>query len=247
MPAMLIDCRGRLIPSGRFPEPWLTNRDGLLAIGGDLEPATLLEAYRRGIFPWSVDPISWWSPDPRAIIEFGEFRWSRRRQRYLRNGGFTFTFDTAFTRVMTECARPAPGRRSTWISPEFIRAYTRLHELGHAHSVECWQGTALVGGVYGVAVGGLFAGESMFSRVSNASTLALAVLLFALRSGGFVLFDTQVISPHTASLGAREIPRREYLARLAEAVKQAASFPTHPSSLSTLFSQECGPPGSERR
>ncbi|RCK77834.1 MAG: Leucyl/phenylalanyl-tRNA--protein transferase [Candidatus Ozemobacter sibiricus] len=230
MSPILIDCRGRLIPSGRFPEPWLANRDGLVALGGDLEPETLLAAYRRGIFPWSVDPISWWSPDPRAIIEFHEFRWSKRRQRYLRNGGFTFTFDTAFTRVMTECARSVPGRRSTWISPEFIRAYSRLHELGHAHSVECWQGTALVGGVYGVAVGGLFAGESMFSRVSNASTLALAVLLRALQDSGFVLFDTQVLSPHTASLGAREIPRRDYLARLAQAVKLPCTFPRHPPS-----------------
>lgn len=224
MSSPLIDCRGRLIPSGRFPEPRLANPDGLLALGGDLEPATLLDAYRQGIFPWSVDPISWWSPDPRAIIEFAEFRFSRRRARYLRNGRFRFSFDEAFGAVMKECARAAPGRRSTWISPAFIRAYTRLHDLGHAHSVECWLEDRLVGGVYGVAVGGLFAGESMFSRVSNASTLALAVLLGHLRERGFTLFDSQVISPHTASLGAREIPREEYLERLRQAVTQPCTF-----------------------
>lgn len=235
MASILIDCRGRLILSGRFPKPSLSDSDGLLAIGGDLEPETLLQAYRNGIFPWSVNPITWWSPDPRAIIEFSEFRWNRRRQRYLRNGGFSFTFDVAFTQVMQECARPAPGRRTTWISPEFIQAYTRLHNLGHAHSIECWKDGNLVGGVYGVAIGGFFAGESMFSRVSNASTLALAVLLFSLKESGFVLFDTQVITPHTSFLGAREIPRKEYLARLAVAIEKKVVFPKHPLTIDNLL------------
>jgi len=224
MPVFLLDSKGRLIRNGRFPDPQKADGNGLLAIGGDLEPESLLAAYRQGIFPWSVDPISWWSPDPRAIIEFDEFKISSRRARYFRSSGFNFTFDRAFRDVVTGCAQPATGRDSTWISPQFVEAYTRLHLLGHAHSVECWNADILVGGVYGVSIGGFFAGESMFHIEANASTLALALLLERLKKSGFVLFDTQMVTSHTESLGAREIPRLAYLKRLGEAVAKECSF-----------------------
>ncbi|HNS09326.1 MAG TPA: leucyl/phenylalanyl-tRNA--protein transferase [Candidatus Ozemobacteraceae bacterium] len=207
-----------------FPDPENADDDGLLAIGGDLRPETLLKAYRSGIFPWTVRPISWWSPDPRAIFEIENFTLSTRMQRVFRSGRFTFSLDRCFTRVMEGCAAPAPGRESTWISPEFIAAYTRLHKIGYAHSAEVWHGGQLAGGVYGVAIGGFFAGESMFHTVSNASTMALAFLIEHLKKQGFELFDSQVISPHTASLGAIEICRKDYLFRLSRALAKSCSF-----------------------
>lgn len=207
-----------------FPDPENADDDGLLAIGGDLRPETLLKAYRSGIFPWTVRPISWWSPDPRAIFEIENFTLSTRMQRVFRSGRFTFSLDRCFTRVMEGCAAPAPGRESTWISPEFISAYTRLHKIGYAHSAEVWHGGQLAGGVYGVAIGGFFAGESMFHTVSNASTMALAFLIEHLKKQGFELFDSQVISPHTASLGAIEICRKDYLFRLSRALAKSCSF-----------------------
>ncbi len=207
-----------------FPDPENADDDGLLAIGGDLRPETLLKAYRSGIFPWTVKPITWWSPDPRAIFEIHNFRLSRRMQRLFRSGRFSFTLDRCFTRVMEECAAPAPGRESTWISPEFIAAYTRLHKMGYAHSAEVWFGEQLAGGIYGVSIGGFFAGESMFHTVSNASTMALAWLMEHLKKQGFILFDSQVISPHTASLGAVEICRKDYLSRLIPALDKSCSF-----------------------
>ncbi|HMM59521.1 MAG TPA: leucyl/phenylalanyl-tRNA--protein transferase, partial [Candidatus Rifleibacterium sp.] len=139
-----------------FPEPENADDDGLLAVGGDLRPETMLKAYRSGIFPWTVKPISWWSPDPRAIFEIASFRLSTRMQRLFRSGRFSFSLDRCFTRVMEGCAAPAPGRESTWISPEFISAYTRLHKMGYAHSAEVWLGEQLVGGIYGVSIGGFF-------------------------------------------------------------------------------------------
>ncbi len=207
-----------------FPDPENADDDGLLAIGGDLRPETLLKAYRSGIFPWTVRPISWWSPDPRAIFEIENFTLSTRMQRVFRSGRFTFSLDRCFTRVMEGCAAPAPGRESTWISPEFIAAYTRLHKIGYAHSAEVWHGGQLAGGLYGVAIGGFFAGESMFHTVSNASTMALAFLIEHLKKQGFELFDSQVISPHTASLGAIEICRKDYLFRLSRALAKSCSF-----------------------
>lgn len=207
-----------------FPDPENADDDGLLAVGGDLRPETLLKAYRSGIFPWTVRPISWWSPDPRAIFEIADFRLSKRMQRLFRSGRFTFSLDGCFTRVMEECAAPAPGRESTWISPEFITAYTRLHKMGYAHSAEVWLDKELAGGLYGVAIGGFFAGESMFHKFSNASTMALAFLIEHLKKRGFELFDSQVISPHTASLGAIEIPRKDYLQRLSTALGKSCSF-----------------------
>ena len=157
----------------RFPSPRLADAEGLVAVGGDLSAARLLLAYRSGIFPWSVEPVSWWAPDPRAIFEMDGFHVSRSLEKIIRKGVFTITRDRAFRQVMEECAAPAPGRESTWISPEFIAAYTALHKLGHAHSLECWQDGHLAGGVYGVAIGGFFAAESMFHRASNASKAAL--------------------------------------------------------------------------
>jgi leucyl/phenylalanyl-tRNA---protein transferase len=208
----------------QFPSPRLADAEGLVAIGGDLSVPRLLLAYRSGIFPWTVDPITWWSPNPRAIFALDGFHVSRSLARVIRRGAFRITVDRAFQRVMKGCAASAPGRRSTWISPEFIEAYTELHEQGHAHSLECWQGRRLVGGIYGVTVGGLFAGESMFHRVNDASKVALFHLIEHLRQQGFVLFDIQMLTPITAQLGGITIPREEYLQRLARAVGTPACF-----------------------
>jgi leucyl/phenylalanyl-tRNA--protein transferase len=209
----------------RFPRPETADEDGLVAIGGDLAPATLLRAYREGIFPWSDRPaITWWSPDPRAILPLDGLHVSRSLARLIRRGVFRVAFDTDFRGVIEGCAAPRPGRESTWISPAFIRAYTRLHELGWAHSAECWDGGRLVGGIYGVAIGGWFGGESMFSAEPNASKVALVKLLERLRGCGYLLFDAQVMNPHLASLGAVDIPRTEYLRRLAEATAARCSF-----------------------
>jgi leucyl/phenylalanyl-tRNA--protein transferase len=208
----------------RFPSPRLADGEGMVAIGGDLSVSRLLLAYRSGIFPWTVDPITWWSPEPRAIFELDGFHVSRSLARVIRQNIFRPSVDRAFRRVMECCAAPAKGRRSTWISPEFIEAYTQLYQQGHAHSLECWQGRQLVGGVYGVAVGGLFAGESMFHRVSDASKVALFHLIEHLRRQGFVLFDIQMLTPITAQLGGVTIPRAEYLRRLAKATAKPVSF-----------------------
>jgi leucyl/phenylalanyl-tRNA--protein transferase len=205
-------------------EPELADKNGLLAVGGDLRPATLLDAYRRGVFPWYDDstPICWWSPDPRAIIPLDGLHVSRRLARTLRSGTFEVMANRDFAGVIRGCAhRPGEG---TWITADMIDAYERLHRLGHAHSVEVWRDGALVGGVYGVAVGGAFAGESMFHRVPDASKVALVRLLERLTERGFQLFDIQFLTPHTARMGGVEVPRREYLARLASVVDLAVSF-----------------------
>ena len=208
----------------RFPDPRSADRDGLLALGGDLSVPRLLLAYRSGIFPWTVDPITWWSPDPRGIFELGQFHVPRSLARVLRRQPFEITVDKAFREVMAGCAQPAPGRRGTWITPEFVEAYVALHRQDHAHSVECWQAGKLAGGVYGVACGGLFAGESMFHRVSDASKIALHHLVARLRERGFALFDIQMVTPITRQLGAVEIPRTEYLQRLTAAVQLQCAF-----------------------
>ncbi len=208
----------------RFPSPHSADAEGLVAVGGDLSVPRLLLAYRSGIFPWTVDPITWWSPEPRGIFELDRFHVSRSLARVIRKGVFHTTVDRAFRRVMEGCAARERHRRSTWISPEFIEDYTQLHEQGHAHSLECWQGWRLVGGVYGVALGGFFAGESMFHRVSDASKVVLFHLIEHLRRRGFVLFDIQMLTPITAQLGGITIPREEYLRRLAHAVRMPVSF-----------------------
>jgi len=207
-----------------FPDPESAGPEEPVAIGGDLSVPRLLAAYRSGIFPWTVDPVSWWSPDPRAIFELEGFHVPRSLARTLKQRPYEVTYDRAFPQVMQGCATPAPGRRRTWIAPKFIAAYTELHAAGHAHSVECWRGAELVGGVYGVQIGGLFAGESMFHRADGASKVALFHLVQRLRERGFLLFDIQQVTPTTKLLGAVEIPRRQYLRRLRAAVAQACVF-----------------------
>lgn len=207
----------------QFPDPRLANAKGLVAIGGDLSPERLLVAYRNGVFPWTVSPISWWSPDPRAILDLDQLHISDSLRKILRKKIFEISIDRAFPQVIRSCAR-APGRSDTWITPEFIEAYTRLYEQGHAHSLECWHDGELAGGIYGVAVGGLFAGESMFHRVSNASKVALYHLVEHLRERGFRLFDIQMLTPVTRQMGGTTIPRDEYLRRLAQAVQKDCEF-----------------------
>ncbi len=205
-----------------FPHPRLALQDGLLAVFGDLSVERLLLAYRSGIFPWSADPLTWWSPDPRGIIEPAHFHTPRSLARTLRRNVFEVTRDKAFRRVMNGCAQQDRG--GSWIGPEFIEAYARLHEAGHAHSVECWRNGDLVGGIYGVTVGGLFAGESMFHSVSDASKVALHHLVRHLLRRDYALFDIQMVTPITRRLGAVEISREDYLHRLAAAVELPRVF-----------------------
>ena len=207
-----------------FPNLQTANREGLLALGGDLSVPRLLLAYRSGIFPWTDEPLTWWSPDPRAIFELDQFHPPRRLEPKLRRNPFKITFDLDFSAVIHACAEPGLGRESTWISPRFIAAYLELHRQGHAHSVEVWEGEALVGGIYGVGIAGFFAGESMFHRVTDASKIALCHLIEHLRGRKFELFDTQVLSPLTARLGAIEIRRRDYLERLESALRNPTQF-----------------------
>ena len=200
--------------------------NGLLAMGGDLSVEWLLDAYRHGIFPWfnPGEPILWWSPDPRMVLVPDEIRVTRSLARRNRNGGFEVRIDTAFADVMRACAGPRDGADGTWISPEMIAAYTRLHQAGYAHSVETWHKGALVGGLYGVAVGRMFYGESMFSRIADASKVALVRLARQLQRWEFGLIDCQMETPHLASLGARTLPRAAFTTRLAELV----NLPHHP-------------------
>jgi len=206
-----------------FPDHRSANREGLLALGGDLSVPRLLLAYRSGIFPWTDDPLTWWSPDPRAIFEINSFRPPKRLESKLRQHPFDLTIDRDFVAVINACADPAPGRESTWITARFIEAYGELHRQGQGHSVEVWHKGSLVGGIYGIAIQGFFAGESMFHRETDASKIALCHLMEHLRAQKFELFDTQVLSPLTARLGAIEIRRRDYLERL----KSALHNPTH--------------------
>jgi leucyl/phenylalanyl-tRNA---protein transferase len=214
----------RLGDAHEFPNPERADAGGLVALGGDLSVGRLLAAYRHGIFPWSVNPITWWSPDPRGIIELDAFHISESLGKIIRRQTFEVTFDKAFQEVMQACATPGPKRRGRWITKEFIEAYTELHKQGHAHSVECWKGGELVGGIYGVAIGGLFAGESMFHLVDNASKVALYHLIGHLRKCDFRLFDIQMVTAATKPLGARAISRGEYLKRLSVAVAKDCSF-----------------------
>jgi len=197
------------------PDAALKQPNGLLAVGGDLSPARLLEAYHHGIFPWFNDddePILWWSPDPRAVMPPANVKISRSLRRRLTRGDFTVTMDLAFGDVVAGCAGPRSGATGTWITPAMQAAYCQLHQLGYAHSVETWLDEQLVGGLYGVGLGRMFYGESMFSRVSDASKFAMVRLAQQLLCWGFVMIDCQVMNPHMASLGAVEMPRREFLA-----------------------------------
>ena len=204
-------------------EPERADETGLVAIGGDLEPATLVQAYRSGVFPWygEGDPILWWSPDPRGVFELDGLYVSRRLARTIRSGKFRLTVDTAFRDVLHACADRDGG---TWLTKAMLAAYMRLHHLGIAHSVEAWHDGELAGGIYGVALGGFFAGESMFARAADASKVAMVYLFEHLRHRGYQLFDTQVLTGHTARMGAVEIPRKEYLARLRRALACRVTF-----------------------
>jgi leucyl/phenylalanyl-tRNA--protein transferase len=207
-----------------FPPVDEADDEGLLAIGGDLSPERLLLAYRSGIFPWFEEglPVLWWSPDPRAIIELDELHVSRRLTRTLKGNRFRLTLDHAFERVMRGCAEARV--EGTWITESMIEAYCKLHELGHAHSVEVWQDGELAGGIYGVSIGGFFAGESMFYHRRDASKVALVHLVGLLRNCGFRLFDVQILNEHTARFGGKEISRDEYLRRLRAAIKIQAQL-----------------------
>jgi len=206
----------------RFPPTDFASPEGLLAVGGDLRAERLLEAYRHGIFPWYNDgqPILWWSPDPRAVLFPDKLKVSRSLRKTIRRGDFTVTFDTRFAEVMQQCAAPRQQhpQGGTWITPEMFEAYVRLHDLGYAHSVESWRDGVLVGGLYGVSLGGAFFGESMFARTTDASKVALVWLLRQLQVWGFRLVDCQLPSPHLSSLGAEEIRRGEFLDHLANAL-----------------------------
>ena len=207
-----------------FPDADQADREGLVAIGGDMSVERLLLAYRSGIFPWTVDPITWWSPQPRAILEFGNFHASTSLKKLLRRQQFTITLNQAFAQVMEGCAATRPNRRETWITPEFIEAYTKLHRRGWAQSLECWQDGVLAGGIYGVSIGGFFAGESMFYRVSNASKVALFQLVEHLKRRGYELFDLQMLTTITRQLGGVNIARQDYLRRLKKALEKPCNF-----------------------
>jgi leucyl/phenylalanyl-tRNA--protein transferase len=213
-----------------FPpvEEALREPDGLLAAGADLSPARLLDAYGRGIFPWfgEGDPLLWWSPDPRMVLFLREVHISRSLRRVLRSGQYTVTLDRAFGKVMAGCAAPREDEAGTWITVEMRQAYARLAALGHAHSVEVWatDGT-LAGGLYGVSIGRMFYGESMFSAQPDASKVALAGLAAQLERWAFELIDCQMSTSHLASLGAREISRDEFLRH----VRRLTALPSPPS------------------
>ena len=211
-----------LEPGDPFPpvERALRDPNGLLAAGGDLSPERLLAAYRRGISPWfgDEDPLLWWSPDPRMVLFARELHVARSLRRVLRSGRYTVTFDRAFRGVMDGCAEPRRDEAGTWITEEMVAAYTTLARLGFAHSVETWRDGSLVGGLYGVAIGRMFYGESMFSRATDASKVALVTLVRQLERWDFELIDCQMSTSHLASLGAREVPRAQFLTQLARLV-----------------------------
>lgn len=202
-----------------FPdvEAALREPNGLLAAGGDLSPSRLLDAYRHGIFPWFSDgePVLWWSPDPRMVFATEQIHISTKLRRCLRHSNWTITADGDFARVVRACAAPRPTQPTTWITRPMRLAYETLHELGHAHSIEVHDGPDLVGGIYGVAVGKMFFGESMFSARTNGSKIALIALGAGLREWGFPMIDAQVASPHLISMGAQELPRRQFVAAIA--------------------------------
>jgi leucyl/phenylalanyl-tRNA--protein transferase len=209
-------------------DPETADEQGLVGVGADLEPETLLNAYAHGVFPTRFAPYDdpslpmfWWSPDPRAVIELDSLHLSRRLIRKMRTGMFRISYDLDFSGVLAGCADRAEG---TWLTDDMVAAYERLHQIGHAHSVEVWHEQSLAGGTYGVSLGGLFAAESMFHRVTDASKVALAALVSRLTERGFTLLDIQMMTPHTQRMGAVEITRAEYLRRLAHALTIDTTF-----------------------
>jgi leucyl/phenylalanyl-tRNA---protein transferase len=211
----------RLVEEPIFPPPDYADPSGLLAVGGDLSNERLLEAYRLGIFPWYSDdqPILWWSPDPRLVLDLRDFKISRSLRKTLKKGVFQVTFDHAFEEMIRACAVvPREAQNGTWITDEMREAYVKLHGLGYAHSVESWFGGKLAGGLYGVSLGKCFFGESMFHLKTDASKVALATLVEKLKSWDFHFIDSQMTTEHMLRLGAKELPRRIFLKRLQSAL-----------------------------
>ncbi len=228
-------------PDHPFPDPELAESapNGLLAVGGDLHPQRLLNAYRHGIFPWySQDqPILWWSPDPRMVLFPGEIHVARSLRRQMRRGGLELRIDSDFAGVLDGCAAPRRDDEGTWLTPEMRAAYLALHRMGRAHSFELWQDQRLVGGLYGVALGRMFFGESMFSRIPSASRIVLVYLCEHLSANGFPVIDCQIHNSHLERMGAREIPRAQFQRLLAEAVEapsESTTWQTPPLDCSAL-------------
>jgi leucyl/phenylalanyl-tRNA---protein transferase len=202
-----------------FPDPKISPGDCPLAIGRDLTAELMLKGYRKGIFAWSSNPATWWSPDPRAIIELDGLYVSRRLARKIRQSPFLVTVDQAFEEVIYNCSLPREHEDETWITEEFFECFRELFQKGYAHSVECWGEEGLVGGVFGVAVGGFFSAESMFHKASDSSKIALYYLVELLRLAGYALLDIQVLTLHTQSMGGILISRNNYLRRLKKAIE----------------------------
>jgi leucyl/phenylalanyl-tRNA---protein transferase len=201
-----------------LPDPAKSNRDGCVAITRELTPQRLLEAYPKGIFPWTENPVTWWSPDPRGILPLDRFHVPARLEQTIRSGIFSFTINHSFDEVVQGCAEPAIGREESWVGPAFRKAYSELHRMGYAQSFEVWHNGKLAGGLYGVRMGGFFAGESMFHRVRDASSVALVLAVRYLIAESCSLFDLQMVTPHTAKFGGIEVSRDEYLQRLKRAI-----------------------------
>ncbi len=218
------------VPDHPFPDPSLAENEpnGLLAVGGDLHPRRLLNAYRHGIFPWYSEdqPILWWSPDPRMVLFPEEIHVARSLRRQMRRGGLELRIDSDFAGVLEACATPRHEDEGTWLIPEMRAAYLSLYHMGHAHSFELWQDQRLVGGLYGVTLGRMFFGESMFSRIPSASRIVMVHLCEHLAAHGFPLIDCQIHNPHLERMGAREIPRARFQRLLADAVTQPEASDT---------------------
>ncbi len=230
-----------------FPEPAraLEDPNGLLAFGGDLSPERLIDAYTHGIFPWysEGEPLLWWSPDPRCVFATDGVHVSHSLRGFIRNSTWEWSVDRSFVEVMRECAAPRAGQEGTWITPDMLAAYTRLHALGITHSLEVWNGDALVGGTYGVAIGHMFSAESMFSRHTNGSKVALVALAHTLRQRAFPWIDAQVPNPHLMRMGARTLPRRQFLAELARLapLPRVANWPRGRAAVALLGAIGDGP------
>lgn len=228
-------------PKAPFPDPEThTRADGLLAWGGDLSCERLLQAYRSGVFPWYEPggPILWWSPDPRMIFELATFKTSRRLGRTIKATDWTVSVDQAFDEVIRACAEPRRDQTGTWITPEMISAYAHLHRAGWAHSLEVWEGSQLLGGIYGVAVGRTFCAESKFHRKTHASKVALVALIKLLNHWSFDVLDCQVPNDHLVRLGANAIPRHQFLERLKHGLARPTSHPSHHPGLWSVNGHE---------
>lgn len=218
-----------------LPDPASGPENYPLAIGRELTPRLMLEGYRKGIFAWSSYPVTWWSPDPRAIIPLDEFHVSRSLARKIKQKPFRVTIDCGFEEVLRGCAAPRWPGDETWMTEDFIDSFIELHRLGHAHTIECWKDNRVIGGVFGIATNGFFSAESMFYKETDASKIALFYLIESLKESGFSLLDIQVLTDHTRSLGGREISRSDYLSLL----KQAIRIQPAPISKRTLIEAAC--------